>query len=156
MPGTTTAGKPFQVSEGEASVTAQKVFTRMGERLELTAEALGASTRLDAIMLESVTWQDADDLAERGAALDRSDAVGAATPIEEEREDQMTISSEFALATVEKTGPARLHLEAPKLGYSIDLRPEALEWLATQDHETFTGWLEEPFGPGADDHDHGH
>jgi hypothetical protein len=158
MIGQTTTSDPFQIVDDGASVTARKVFTRMGERLELTAEALGRSVRLDAIMLESVTWQDPDALADRGKGIDRSDALAEPPALTEtEREDPITISSEFAQAAVEKVevdGRPMLNVEAPKLGYSVRLSAPALAWLATQDHELFTEWLETPFGPGADDHEH--
>jgi len=153
-----TTSDPFQIVDEGASVTVRKVFTRMGERLELTAETLGQSVRLDAIMLESVTWQDPDDLADRGRRIDRSDALSEPPALsEQEREEPITISSEFAQASVEKVevdGRPMLAIEAPKLGYSTRLSGPALEWLATQDHEVFTEWLETPFGPDADDHEH--
>jgi hypothetical protein len=158
MIGQPTTSDPFQLVDEGASVTTRKVFTRMGERLDLTAETLGRSIRLDAIMLESVTWQDPDALADRGKSIDRSDALAEPPALTEaEREDPITVSSEFAQASVEKVevdGRPLLAVEAPKLGYSIRLSAPALAWLATQDHELFTEWLETPFGPGADDHEH--
>jgi hypothetical protein len=147
---------PFALSDEAATVTVRKVFTRMGERLEVTAEDLEASNRLDAIALESVTWQDADDLAAQAAELPRSGGTPDATP-ETERTDPITISSEFALAELTKVvddGEERLRIRAPKLGYEIELGASELAWLATRTHETFTEWLKTPFGPDADDHDH--
>jgi hypothetical protein len=158
MAGQTTTSDPFQLVDDGAAVTVRKVFTRMGERLELTAETLGRSVRLDAIMLESVTWQDPDTLADRGRRIDRSDALAEPPALTEpEREEPITVSSEFAQAAVEAVhvdGRPLLAVEAPKLGYSTRLSAPALTWLATQDHELFTEWLETPFGPGADDHEH--
>ncbi|WP_435348630.1 hypothetical protein [Haloarchaeobius sp. HRN-SO-5] len=153
------AGDPFHVADEEHVVTAQKVFTPMGERLELTAETLGQSVSMDAIALESVSWQDTEEMAARAEALDRDTAVPVPELDGEERDEPVTVSSEFALARVTKVvedGTELLHVSAPKLGYEIRLNVRELEWLATQDHETFTEWLETPFGPDADDHDHGH
>lgn len=153
------AGKPFRIVEGDAVVTAQKLFTRMGERLALTAESLGTSVRLDAIMLESVAWQDAEELAERAAAVDRTDAVPAAAGDGDERVDPISVSSEFAharVAAVEDADAEQLEIEAPKLGYSIRLGPRELEWLTLQTHERFSEWLETPFGPEGEEHSHGH
>lgn len=153
------AGDPFRLADGDAVVTAEKVFTRMGERLDLVAESLGTSVRLDAIMLESVSWQDARELSDLAAEVDRSDAVPPAADDREERDEPLTVSSEFAMARVRKVtddGEERLEIEAPKLGYDIRLGPRELEWLALQDHETFSEWLETPFGPESDDHSHGH
>lgn len=158
MTGTKTAGEPFRVADGECTVTVQKVFTRMGERLDLRAETLGERVRLDAIMLESVAWQDPSEMAERAATVDRNDPLPAPEPLDAEREDDITVSSEFAQARVSKVDgdPEQLEIAAPKLGYDVRLGPRELEWLTLQDHETFSSWLETPFGPGAEDHDHGH
>lgn len=152
------AGDPFRVADGDAVVRAQKVFTRMGERLELAAESLGTSVRLDAIMLESVSWQDPEELADLAAEVDRSDAVPPAAGDGDEREEPLTVSSEFAMANVRKVsdgGSEQLEREAPKLGHEIHLGARELEWLTLQDHEKFSEWLETPFGPESDDH-HGH
>jgi hypothetical protein len=149
------AGKPFHISDGDSVVTAQKVFTRMGERLALTADALGSSVKLDAIMLESISWQDPEELAELADEIDRSDATAPPPSDAVERDEPLTVSSEFAQATVRAVSDAdgeRLEIEAPKLGYAIQLGARELEWLAHQDHDTFSEWLETPFGPGADDH----
>jgi hypothetical protein len=154
----TAAGEPFRIADGESVVTAQKLFTRMGERLDLVAESLGTSVRLDAIMLETVSWQDPDELAARAAEIDRSDAVAPALE-ESEREEPLTISSEFAQATLQTVTDGdeeRLEIEAPKLGYSVRLGARELEWVASQDPDTFSDWLETPFGPGGDEHSHGH
>lgn len=153
------SGDPFRITDGDAVVRAQKVFTRMGERLELAAESLGTSVRLDAIMLESVTWQDPDELADLAAEVDRSDAVSPTLRDDEEREEPISVSSEFAhakLTVVENDGMEKLEIEAPKLGYDIRLGTRELEWLTLQDHERFSEWLETPFGPESEDHSHGH
>lgn len=162
MTQTQRVGNPYRLVDGDAVVTAQKVFTRMGERLALEAESLGESVRLDAIMLESVAWQDPDDLTARAADIDRSDAVppttGESSTIDE-RDEPMTISSEFAMArihTVEVDGATALKIAAPKLGHDIRLGPRELEWLTHQEHEIFSEWLATPFGPESDDHSHGH
>lgn len=154
-----TAGRPFRIADGDAVVTAQKVFTRMGERLELVSESLGTSVRLDAIALESVAWQDAGELAALAREVDRGNAVAPRSDDVEEREDPLTVSSEFAQAQVETATDGDrevLEISAPKLGYDIRLGPRELEWLTTQDHDRFTEWLETPFGPGGEEHDHGH
>lgn len=153
------SGEPFLVADGDAVVTAQKVFTRMGERLDLVAESLGTSVKLDAIMLESVSWQDAEELSGLAAELDHSGAVPPKLDEFDEREEEATVSSEFAMANVRAVtdgGEDCLEIEAPKLGYSIRLGARELEWLTAQDHEQFSEWLETPFGPEGEDHSHGH
>lgn len=151
------AGKPFRITDGDTVVTAQKLFTRMGERLDLVAESLGTSVRIDAITLESVSWQDARELSDIAAEVDRSDTVPPAVDERDEREEPVTVSSEFAMARLRRVtdgNAEQLEIESPKLGYSIRLGPRELEWLTMQDHETFSEWLETPFGPEGEDHGH--
>ena len=159
MTETTTAGDPFRLIDGDSTVIVQKLFTRTGERVELRAEALNETVRLDAIALESIAWQDAATMADRGASVDRGEARPDPDSrlIETKREEPITISSEFArarLSAVERDGSAWLAIEAPKLGYAINLGPRELEWLTLQNHETFSSWLEHPFGPEPGDDGH--
>lgn len=163
-PRTSTAGDGYLIRDGEREVQVRKVFTRMGERLDLTDVPTGDSVRLDAIMLESVTWQPASELTERAEAL-LEDQTG---PVDETRiesagrvggdredPDTLTVSNEYALAelrTVVDEGRELLSVRAPKLGYATRLGAGELAWLAHQDHETFTEWLETPFGPEEDHH----
>jgi hypothetical protein len=154
---TVTKGEPIRLADEAAEAVVQKVFTRMGERLEVSSG--DRSIRLDAIMLESVAWQDHDELAANAAEeLPAAGSSADGDPVADGHEP-ITVSSEFALATLEHVetpdGP-RIHIEAPKLGYDIEVGARELAWLTTQSHDTFTEWLETPFGPGGDDHDHGH
>jgi hypothetical protein len=50
----------LRISNEFASVTVRKVFTRNGERLEIESKGLDLRIRLDALQLESLTWQRAD------------------------------------------------------------------------------------------------
>ena len=47
----------FPIGNEFASVVIRKVFTRNGERLEIYAPKLGLRIQLDALELESLTWQ---------------------------------------------------------------------------------------------------
>lgn len=63
-----------------------------------------------------------------------------------------TLSNEFATVVVRKvrTGNGvRLEIESPKLDYTIRLDPLELESLSWQDKESFSKFLETPFGPEA-------
>lgn len=51
-------GEPSQVVNEFAQVEIQKVKTRKGERLEIRSPKLGYSFRLDALDLESLSWQE--------------------------------------------------------------------------------------------------
>lgn len=49
--------EPVEIANEFARVQVAKVWTRNGERLEIVAPRLGYAIRLDAIQLESLTWQ---------------------------------------------------------------------------------------------------
>jgi hypothetical protein len=159
--GTTAAAPAVHIADEEGAVTIQKRFTRMGERLEVRAGS-DVSIRMDAIMLESVAWQDPDELAAKAAGLDPTlesqfDASEDDSDRSDDPDSPITISSEYARAAIETADDRRsIEIRAPKLGYDIEIGPAELAWLATQSHERFSEWLETPFGPGGDDHDHGH
>lgn len=60
------------------------------------------------------------------------------------------IANEYALVRVREVSTGngrRLEIHAPRLGRTIRLCPLELESLTWQDHETFSGFLETPFGP---------
>jgi len=60
------------------------------------------------------------------------------------------VGNEFAVVSVRKVytrNGERLEISSPRLGYAIRLDALALESLTWQTMETFTKFLEEPFGP---------
>lgn len=50
----------FEINNEFATVTCRKVYTRNGERLEIHAPKLGYRIQLDALALESLSWQTMD------------------------------------------------------------------------------------------------
>lgn len=50
----------IELSNEFATISVRKVSTRNGERLEITAPRLGHRILLDALALESLTWQPMD------------------------------------------------------------------------------------------------
>ena len=69
---------------------------------------------------------------------------------EEIGEDVIEIANEYALVRVREVSTGngrRLEIHAPRLGRTIRLCPLELESLTWQDHDTFSGFLETPFGP---------
>ncbi|MBO4252300.1 dihydrodiol dehydrogenase [Streptomyces griseorubiginosus] len=48
---------PIQISNEFADIRVRKVYTRNGERLEIQAPRRGYRILLDAVELESLTWQ---------------------------------------------------------------------------------------------------
>jgi hypothetical protein len=71
-------------------------------------------------------------------------------------EEWLTIGNEFALVRVRKVytrNGQRLQIQSPKMSHEILLDPVELESLTWQSHDTFSGFLQSPFGPpaGSDD-----
>jgi hypothetical protein len=64
--------------------------------------------------------------------------------------EEIEVSNEFAIVSVRKVltrNGARLEIHSPRLGHKIRLDALALESLTWQPMETFTKFLETPFGP---------
>jgi hypothetical protein len=51
---------PIKISNEFADIRVRKVYTRNGERLEILAHRRGYRILLDAVELESLTWQTAE------------------------------------------------------------------------------------------------
>ena len=67
------------------------------------------------------------------------------------RDEAIEIGNEFAFVRVCKVwtrNGERLEITAPKLGYQIRLDALELESITWQTKETFSKFLETPFGPG--------
>jgi hypothetical protein len=67
-----------------------------------------------------------------------------------EHEQSIELINEFASVCVRKVltrNGERLEVSSPRLGYRIQLDALALEGLTWQTMETFTRFLETPFGP---------
>lgn len=66
------------------------------------------------------------------------------------RDQAIEVGNEFAVVSVRKVqtrNGARLEISSPRLGFRIRLDALALESLTWQTMETFTRFLETPFGP---------
>ena len=63
----------------------------------------------------------------------------------------LQVGNEFAVVSVRKIqtrNGERLEIQAPRLGYRIELDAMELESLTWQPKETFSRFLETPYGPG--------
>lgn len=153
-----------RVSDDVTSIELRKIFTPAGERLELEAPALGQQIRLDAMELEALSWQKHAafvtflergyeiEIPDRDARIDAIRGSGEADPDTDpvDADEPITVTNEFAEAHVQKvetTDGERLEIRAPKLGYQIRLTAAAVESVTVQSTETFTEFLETPFGP---------
>jgi hypothetical protein len=133
--------------DSDRQVGVWKVYTRKGERLEIVSTRLGTETRLDALALESTTWQAPAVFEDE---LDIGDVDGADRDLRSEVDeivDEIRIANEFAEVSV-----SRLHSNDgieinSKLGYSIQLSVSALEMLSYQEPDLYSEFLTSPFGP---------
>jgi hypothetical protein len=72
-------GPEIVVANEFATVVVRKVLTRNGERLEIASPTGGRAVRLDALVLESLTWSDPLELG-RGLATPFGPQPGDGTP----------------------------------------------------------------------------
>jgi hypothetical protein len=150
-------GETVSLDGQDTIIHVRKIFTPAGERLEIEAPDRGYRIRLDAMELESLSWQDHETFVEflaSGDALPEGFETSAPSPDEEvDVVHEWSVTNEFADARVRKLSRSDgewLEIEAPKLGYVIRLDPLELAGVTWQETETFTAFLETPFGP--DDH----
>lgn len=134
----------FTVSGESHEVSVSGLRTPKGERLEIAAEE---RLRIDALGLESLTWQGPEVFSE---LLGREYAVPDANSVADEPARAVTVSNEYARVEVKKLVGDEEYLEvaAPKKRQHVRLDAECLSALAAQDHELFSRFLETPHGPG--------
>ena len=133
-----------------ATALVRKVRTRNGVRLEIYSPKVDKRVYLDPLLIESLAWQTPEtfsNILENPPKLADDDW-------EEEIEDTETeyteFTNEFAFTLVRKVGTgneARLEIISPKLGYQTYLDAPLLESLTWQSPQTFSKFLEEPYGP---------
>jgi hypothetical protein len=142
----TTPTDSFEIADSGRTVELQKLRTPTGERLTVRGES--ADIRLDALALESLTWQDDAFFEELTAiAHDGGDAIDAS--------EELQIGNEYTvvrLRKLETTAGPRVAVASPKLGYRCRLSPEELDALTREQIGIFSELLETPFGP-EEDHD---
>ncbi|MGQ4555330.1 hypothetical protein [Halobellus sp. GM3] len=150
----TTIAAEFDVTAGSDSATVRKLLTPRGQLLEIESGSVEGSPRqirVDALGLESLSWQTAADLADQlGCDLppgrDTSDDARSAV-------ESVEVSNEYADVVVSKattpTGDA-LVVRAPVKRTELRLHPAMLAELTAYDTDLFSEFLETPHGP----HDH--
>jgi|GEM_PF-2556979 len=140
------------LSDGETDTLVRHIKTPKGERLEVRSAT--DAIRIDAMGLESLSWQDQDVFDEfLGYEYDLS--VGSESDTETETVSEFVISNEYAdvvVRVLETVDGDRLVLEAPKKQYNLQADATCLDALAEQDSSIFSVFLETPHGP--DGHAH--
>jgi len=148
----------WQLSDERGSVTVRKLVSK-GERLEI--EGGDGSVKLDALLLEGLSWQSdreaVDELLDGGTAVATDPAATAteASPgtgaTEVDPSDGVSISSEYSHVLVRKVSTpdgAALEITTPNRGSTITLGVQSLVALASvEDTYVFSPWFETPFGP---------
>ena len=139
-----------KIKNESATALVRKVRTRNGVRLEIYSPKVDKRVYLDPLLIESLAWQTPEtfsNILENPPKLADDDW-------EEEIEDTETeyteFTNEFAFTLVRKVGTgneARLEIISPKLGYQTYLDAPLLESLTWQSPQTFSKFLEEPYGP---------
>ena len=139
-----------EISNESAIALVRKVRTRNGIRLEIYSPEVDKRVYLDPLMLESLAWQTSEtfsDILEDPHEL--TDLEEEEGEVDEETE-YTEFANEFAFTLVRKVRTrkgARLEIISPKLGYQIYLDAPLLESLTWQTPQTFSKFLEEPYGP---------
>ena len=138
-----------EIRSGSAEARVRKVHTRNGARLEVHTPGTDRRVLLDALLLESISWQTPETFA---ASLDPPPGEFALTEDAEveAQGDYTEVGNEFATALVREVragDESRLEVFSPKLDYRVYLDAALLESLTRQTPETLSRFLEEPYGP---------
>jgi len=139
----------FELRDANEHVALTKTRTKNGERLII--ECNGARVTVDALALESLTWQEDSFFTELTGSPHEEGTV------ENRRGSDLQIGNEYTvvrLGILDTDVGQRLQVSSPKLGYSCRLDGGELCALATREVEFFSELLHTPYGP-VDDHDHG-
>lgn len=157
--GETRETERYRLTDGDATVTIRKLVSN-GERLEIDADS--TSIKLDALLLEGLSWQTnraaVDELLEGETSIESdpaADAIDASDAAEltaaGEESSTTTISSEYshvAVRPVETPEGDALVITAPGRGSTITLGVQSLREIASVDDTyVFSVWFQTPFGP---------
>jgi hypothetical protein len=148
----TTVTSEFDIAGGSDAITVRKLLTPRGQLLEIESDSkTSARIRIDALALESLSWQTPAELANR---------LGCEPPSEMDAEIEsqslrpsVEISNEYADAVVAKMTTSdgeALVVRAPVKKTELRLNPEMLNELSQCETDLFSEFLETPHGP----HDH--
>lgn len=145
-----TAKSLASIAEAGRHVEVSRIETPKGERLELADADTGESIWLDAIVLESLTWQNEETFREfcheAPESVSRSDLAVSRGSHAGTQTELTTITNEFSHVDVRKTtaeGRDWVEFHGPKVGFTIRLNAPAVLTVIHQDHERYTDLLEQ-------------
>lgn len=139
-----------EISNYSAAARVRRARTRNGTRLEVHSPEAGSRVLLDALLLESLSWQSPGELAEHLVSPHERAADQLENELQATQTDYTEISNEFAAVLVRTVGEgeeARLEIHSPKLGHRVYLAAPLLESISWQSPEKLSEALEEPYGP---------
>jgi hypothetical protein len=145
---------PMWINGLDRRVEVTRVHTPKGARLEIRSPHFEKHIRLDALALESVSWQDESTFPLPVDASDVTLAADGSVRLRDgdgvERGRRVQIANEFAQVDATKLVAGDLEgleLRSPKLGFDLCLTVPDLESLVFQDPDHFFAFLEDPYGP---------
>lgn len=145
--------RTFRLSNGGQFVDVTRIYTPKGTRLEIEDPEGGHRIRLDAMALESISWQEKDTFPLEGDAGESRPSIAEAGTGEVTRGDRIQVTNEFAQVNVRRVTTEAiegLEIESPKLGYRIRLDVVDLLSVSKQPMNRFSEFLENPYGPDPD------
>jgi hypothetical protein len=137
-----------EISNDSATVLVRKVRTRNGVRLEIYSPQVDERVYLDPLLIESLAWQTPETFSD--ILEDPHELADLEEEVEDTETEYTEFTNEFAFTLVRRVDTksgARLEIISPKLGYQTYLDAPLLESLTWQTPQTFSRFLEEPYGP---------
>ena len=151
----TTIETEFNVADKSESITVRKLLTPRGQLVEIEStddtQELSNRIRIDALGLESLSWQSRIDLARRFDCDLPPELDTEATS--NYRTESFEINNEYADTVVIKATTSdseAVIIRAPVKKTELLLSPEMLNKLSLCETDLFSEFLETPHGP----HDH--
>jgi hypothetical protein len=136
-------------------VTVRKLFTKNGERVAI--EHGNEATHLDPLALQSVSWQQIEDIQKLVGYNDPNGSKSQTTDDIEPESDSFRLANEFAIVDLQKVSSGAnelVKIHSPRFNDTIYLGVAELVGLLKQEPETFYQFLEHPFGPPRADRVH--
>lgn len=139
----------FAIETDREQFVVSKVLTQKGEKVQIHDTVADATLRLDALALESLSWQPEDESLAR--LFDLSETAVSVSGPGTETGDELTVSNEYAICVVRKVivdGDACLEIASESGESASTLSGPALASLAAFENEfVLSEEFRSPFGP---------
>lgn len=146
------------IVQNRKNIILRKIYTPNGNRIEISSGENKEITTLDAMQLESLTWQEREKLSqlhEQNASVKEANRIrkfwnNIENSEPKKRENITKITNEYAevyINTVLIGGKECCEIVSPKVGYGARLTPEELLSVAECGYQIYNQFLQTPFGP---------